>query len=187
MQTETESRYTEIMIKRTVKAALELALFSSLLSVATVASAASPDPRSLGTFKDWNAYTWVEGGQKVCYMLSRPTKSLPTNVQRGDIYMMITYRPKSRSKEEISHVTGYTYKNNSTVDATIDKRKFKLATDNDVAWVADGESDDKFIKAMRGGSRMTVKGTSSRDTLTTDTYSLQGFTAAHKQIRKSCS
>lgn len=187
MKTETESRRTEIMIKKTVKAALGITLFSTLLTVTSPVSAASPDPRSLGTFKDWNAYTWVEGGQKVCYMLSRPTKSLPSNVQRGDIYMMITYRPKSRSNEEVSHVTGYTYKDKATVDVTIDKRQFKLATDNDVAWVADGESDDKFIKAMRGGSRMVVKGTSSRGTLTTDTYSLQGFTAAHKQIRKSCS
>ncbi len=101
--------------------------------------------------------------------------------------MMVTYRPKSRSKEEVSHITGYTYKNKSVVDVTIDKRKFKLATDNDVAWVPEGESDAKLIKAMRGGSRMIVKGTSSRGTLTTDTYSLQGFTAAHKQIRKSCS
>ncbi|WP_199899689.1 invasion associated locus B family protein [Sneathiella glossodoripedis] len=171
----------------TFKSALGITLFSSMLTISGAVNAAGPDPRSLGTFKDWNAYTWVEGGQKVCYMLSRPTKSLPTNVRRGDIYMMVTYRPKSRSKEEVSHITGYTYKNKSVVDVTIDKRKFKLATDNDVAWVPEGESDAKLIKAMRGGSRMIVKGTSSRGTLTTDTYSLQGFTAAHKQIRKSCS
>ena len=175
------------MLKQTVKTALGITFFGALCASSSLSHAASPDPRSLGTFKDWNAYTWVEGGQKVCYMLSRPTKSLPTNVNRGEIYMMVTYRPKSRSKEEVSHVTGYTYKDKSTVDMTIDKRKFKLATDNDVAWVADGESDDKVISAMRGGSRMVIKGTSSRGTLTTDTYSLQGFTAAHKQIRKSCS
>ncbi len=176
-----------MMTKSKVKSVLGITLFAAFLGTSSLAYAAGPDPRSLGTFKDWNAYTWVEGGQKVCYMLSRPTKSLPTNVNRGDIYMMVTYRPKSRAKEEVSHVTGYTYKNKSVVDVTIDKRKFKLATDNDVAWIAEGESDATFIKAMRGGSRMTVKGTSSRGTLTTDTYSLQGFTAAHKQIRKSCS
>ncbi|WP_169566104.1 invasion associated locus B family protein [Sneathiella limimaris] len=167
--------------------ALGLVLFGTLSFAASNTLAASNDPRALGTFKDWSAYTWVEAGQKVCYMLSRPLKSLPTNVSRGDIYMMVTYRPKSRSKEEVSHVTGYPYKDKSTVDVIIDKRKFKLATDDDVAWVPEGESDDKLIKAMRGGSRMTVKGTSSRGTDTTDTYSLQGFTAAHKQIRKSCS
>lgn len=151
------------------------------------AFAANSDPRALGVFKDWQAYTWSESGKKVCYMLSRPNKSLPQNVKRGDIYIMVTYRPKSKSKEEVSHITGYTYKDKSTVEIAVGKRKFKLATDGDVAWVPEGESDSKLITAMRGGSKMIVKGTSSRGTKTTDSYSLQGFTAAHKQIRKSCS
>jgi len=172
-----------ISLKRML--AVGAALASLFLS--SQAIAANSDPRALGTFKDWQAYTWLENGSKVCYMLSRPNKSLPQNVKRGDIYLMVTYRPKSRSKEEVSHVTGYTYKNKSTVDIVVGKRKFKLATDGDVAWVPEGDSDTKLISAMRRGSKLIVKGRSSRGTLTTDSYSLQGFTAAHKQIRKSCS
>lgn len=172
-----------ISLKRMLTAGAALAS----LFLSSQALAANSDPRALGTFKDWQAYTWLEGGKKVCYMLSRPNKSLPQNVKRGDIYLMVTYRPKSRSKEEVSHVTGYTYKNKSTVDIVVGKRKFKLATDGDVAWVPEGDSDAKLISAMRRGSKLIVKGRSSRGTLTTDSYSLQGFTAAHKQIRKSCS
>ncbi len=175
------------MKKYTLRFLSAIAIGLSLSAAATPATAASSDPRALGTFKDWQAYTWLENGKKVCYILSRPNKSLPQNVKRGDIYLMVTYRPKTRSKEEVSHVTGYTYKNKSTVDLTIGNRKFKLATDADVAWVPEGESDAKLINAMRGGSKLVIKGRSSRGTLTTDSYSLQGFTAAHKQIRKSCS
>ncbi|MEH6404847.1 MAG: invasion associated locus B family protein [Sneathiella sp.] len=163
------------------------ALATALCLTATLSVAATSDPRALGVFKDWQAYTWSESGKKICYMLSRPTKSLPKGVKRGDIYLMITYRPKSKSKEEVSHVTGYTYKDKSVVSLAIGERQFKLATDSDVAWVPEGESDTKLISAMRKGSKLVVKGRSSRDTLTTDSYSLQGFTAAHKQIRKSCS
>ncbi|MEP3248159.1 MAG: invasion associated locus B family protein [Sneathiella sp.] len=175
------------MKKYTLRFLSAIAIGFSFFAATTPASAASSDPRALGTFKDWQAYTWLENGKKVCYILSRPNKSLPQNVKRGDIYLMVTYRPKTRSKEEVSHVTGYTYKNKSTVDITIGNRKFKLATDADVAWVPEGESDAKLINAMRGGSKLVIKGRSSRGTLTTDSYSLQGFTAAHKQIRKSCS
>ncbi len=160
---------------------------AALCFTATQVAAASSDPKALGIFKDWQAYTWTESGKKLCYMLTRPNKSLPQNVKRGDIYLMVTYRPKSKSKEEVSHITGYTYKDKSTVEIAIGDRKFKLATDSDVAWVPEGESDAKLINAMRKGSKLTVKGRSSRGTLTTDSYSLQGFTAAHKQIRKSCS
>ncbi len=187
LENETKERYSNAMKKQTVFKFIAASLLGTFFFSANIASAAKGDPRSLGTYKDWSAYAWVESGQKVCYILSRPTKSLPKNVKRGDIYLMVTYRPKSRSKEEVSHVTGYTYKNKSTVELAIGKRKFKLATDNDVAWVPEGESDAKLIKAMRGGSKVSLKGTSSRGTLTTDSYSLQGFTAAHKQIRKSCS
>ncbi len=159
---------------------------ASLCFTAAEAVSASADPRALGIFKDWQAYTWNESGKKICYMLSRPNKSLPNNVKRGDIYLMVTYRPKSKSKEEVSHITGYTYKDKSTVEVSVGDRKFKLATDSDVAWVPEGESDTKLINSMRKGSKLIVKGISSRGTKTTDSYSLQGFTAAHKQIRKSC-
>ncbi len=103
------------------------------------------------------------------------------------IYM--SWSPIGRNpnpQEEVSHVAGYPYKDQSTVDALIGNRKFVLATNSEVAWVPEGSSDEKLISAMRGGSKMIVKGTSSRNTLTVDTYSLQGFTAAYQQIRKSC-
>jgi invasion associated locus B (IalB) protein len=152
----------------------------------SIAFAQQKSPKPLGTFKDWQAYSWVENGKTLCYMLSRPNKSTPKGVNRDDIYLMVTYRPSSSSKEEVSHITGYSYMEKSTVDVLIGNRKFVLATNNDVAWVPEGESDAKLISAMRGGSKLVVKGKSTRGTLTTDSYSLQGFTAAHKQIRKSC-
>ena len=179
----TLNRHHHVMSKMTVS--IFMAAFAFMLQ-ATPANAQQSDPRALGTFTDWLAYSWVENDNKVCYMLSRPLKSAPKGAKRGDVYVMITYRPKSKSKEEVSHVAGYPYKNKSTVQALIGNRKFLLATNNEVAWVPEGGSDTKLVNAMRGGSKMVIKGTSSRGTLTTDTYSLQGFTAAYKQIRKSC-
>jgi hypothetical protein len=161
-------------------------IFSLTLALAGPLQAQQAEPRALGSFDDWLAYSWIENGNKVCYMLSRPLKSTPQNVRRGDIYVMVTYRPKSVSKEEVSHVAGYPFKDRSTVEASIGSNKFLLATNGEVAWVPEGESDAKLIAAMRGGATMVVRGTSSRDTLTVDTYSLKGFTAAYQQIRKSC-
>ncbi|WP_373087172.1 invasion associated locus B family protein [Sneathiella sp.] len=158
------------------------AVFSSM----GPALAQQKEPRALGTFKDWLAYSWVENGHKVCYMLSRPTKSTPQNVNRDDIYLMVTFRPQSKSKEEVSHIAGYPYKDQSTVDIAVGNSTFVLATNNDVAWVPENESDEKLVRAMRSGAKLVVTGKSERGTVTTDTYSLQGFTAAHRQIRKSC-
>lgn len=180
---------TKLNYVRAMMKFVSVFLFVFLLATGplTGSNAMAADPKPLGGFKDWQAYSWVENGRKVCYMLSRPSKSLPQGVKRGSIYLMVTHRPGSGSKEEVSHVTGYTYKGKSSVEVLIGNRKFLMATDRDVAWVPEGESDAKLIKAMRSGSKLTIKGLSSRGTKTTDTYSLQGFTASHKQIRKSCS
>ena len=58
---------------------------------------------------------------------------------------------------------------------------------DDSAWASTSEGDQKLIKAMKAGSTMVVVGYSSRDTKTTDTYSLSGFTAAYNAISKACS
>ncbi|MDP6574148.1 MAG: hypothetical protein QGI63_04470 [Rhodospirillales bacterium] len=43
-----------------------------------------------------------------------------------------------------------------------------------------------MVGAMKRGLEMVVRGTSSRSTLTEDTYLLSGFTAAHAAIAKAC-
>jgi hypothetical protein len=43
-----------------------------------------------------------------------------------------------------------------------------------------------LVAAMRSGSTMSVQGTSSRGTVSTDTYSLSGVSAALDAIAKEC-
>ena len=44
-----------------------------------------------------------------------------------------------------------------------------------------------LVNAMKRGNELVFKGTSERGTLTTDSYSLKGVTAAMKAIDKACS
>ena len=54
------------------------------------------------------------------------------------------------------------------------------------AWNRDAQVDRAMVEAMKGGSELVIKGTSQRGTLTTDTYSLNGFSAALAAIMKAC-
>ena len=47
-------------------------------------------------------------------------------------------------------------------------------------------ADRAIVAAMKAGRQMIVRGTSTRGTLTTDTYSLSGFSAALAAIDKAC-
>ena len=60
-----------------------------------------------------------------------------------------------------------------------------LFTNSDSAWAYDKE-DSAIVRSMVSGKTMIVTGFSSRGTKTVDTYSLLGFTQAHRTIGKLC-
>ena len=170
---------------RAQAAAAALAAFSALALLAAAPPAAAQEPQLLGRFGDWAAFTFTEDGKKVCYMASRPTRDEGDYSRRGDIYALVTHRPEEQSTDVVSFIAGYTYQPNSEVSVAIGGEAFRLFTHNDTAWARD-ELDTRLVQAIRRGASMVVKGTSSRGTLTTDTYSLSGSNAAYEAISQAC-
>ncbi len=161
-------------------------LFSFLVFAISASAALAADIELLGVHGDWSAYTFMEDGNRVCYMASQPVKAEGNYTSRGDVFALIAHRPAENTKNVFSYITGYTYKPGSDVTVTIGNKKFTLFTQDDTAWTPDSETDEELTEAIRQGSRMIVKGTSSRGTLTTDTFSLKGSGAAYKQISQKC-
>ena len=148
--------------------------------------ALAQEPQHLDTHRDWHTYTFQENGNLVCYMASKPTNEEGDYTQRGDVYMLVTHRPAEASRDVISVITGYTYGPESEAVVTIGDKLFELFTSENTAWARDSATDASLVAAMKAGSSMIIKGTSTRGTLTTDTYSLLGFTAAYNEITRTC-
>jgi len=163
---------------------LQAVLCIILMGLATPVKAG--EPREIGQFGDWSAYTFTEEGSKVCYMASQPKKDEGNYTRRGDIFALITHRPADGSKNVFSYIAGYPYKGGSDATVSIDSNKFTLFTQDDTAWAPDATTDGKLANAIRKGSKMKIKGTSSRGTMTTDTFGLSGSSAAHDAITKEC-
>lgn len=165
-----------------------------LLSVLTISFAASfgvanasPTPTALGEYNDWIAYSYKDGSGTVCYMASTPKKDEGKYSKRGDIYVVITHRPKDKSFGVVNFVAGYDYKAGAPVTVKIGKKTIdKLFTDKDKAWAISDDVDKDLVETMKKGDRMLVSGTSSKGTVTKDTYSLSGFGAAYKAITAKC-
>ena len=181
----------EAMIRKTQT---ELSMMShSMLAALLFAAAAllggapasAQSVQELGVFQDWGAYTFKEGGQTVCFMSATPQSAKGNYTRRGDVSTMVTHRPSRGSRDVVSVVAGYTYKQGSTVELDVDGQDFALYTNEGNAW-ADDQTDKSLVRAMKAGVEMVIKGTSSRGTLTTDSYSLRGFTAAYDAISKAC-
>ena len=138
----------------------------------------------LGAFGDWEAYRDPREG--FCYAGSKPTKQEGRYTQRGDAFVLVTHRPKEKSFDVISFDAGYVYKDGAEVIVTVGPQSFTLFGQGEQAWARDAAGDAQLVKAMRTGSTLVVKGTSSRGTPTTDTYSLKGVSAALDAINKAC-
>jgi hypothetical protein len=161
-----------------------ITLCAGLVLLSGAAQAA--EPRELGSFDAWAAYELREPSGKVCYVYAEPQSAKGDYTKRGPTYVQVTHRPAAKATNEVGVTAGYPYKADSEVEVDIDGTRFSLFTSGDTAWARDSKDDAALAAAMRAGITMVVRGTSARGTLTTDTYSLKGFTAAHNAIGKAC-
>lgn len=157
--------------------------FLAIWLVGSVASAQNPE--YLATHRDWHTFQMVEQGAQVCFMATRPTDSRGNYTRRGEIGLFVTHRPGQNSWSVVSLHTGYTYQEGSSASARVGNQNYSLFTAGEVAFAYE-EDDARLIAEMRAGADLIVEGTSSRGTLTTDTFSLRGFSAAYDQISSIC-
>ncbi len=165
-------------------------LILSILLLSSINAFAVIDVVHLGSFGKsgaWQAKEFKDGTSKICYIISKPIATNPSDLNRGEHALMITNFQNDGTSHEASVDTGFTFKPNSMVEVSINNSNYKFFTVESRAWLADGENDRKLIKDMKNGARVKVKSISSRGTKITDTYSLIGFTKALAAIDEACS
>lgn len=139
---------------------------------------------------DWSVF--VESDPRECWGVSAPKETVNTRdgrvvaVRRGDILLFVSYRPESGIEGEVSFTGGYPFANGSTVSVEVDDTSFEMFTEGEWAWPASSSDDAKIITAMKRGTLAVVTARSSRGTVTRDTFSLLGFTAALEEAETRC-
>ena len=129
---------------------------------------------------------------KECWAVSSPTETVNTKdgrvvaVRRGDILLMTFYRPDAGVKGQITFTGGYPFAGGSTVNVNIGGQEFEMFTEVEWAWPASTADDAKIITAMKRGADAVLTARSSRGTITKDTFSLLGYTAAVEEAEKRC-
>lgn len=153
------------------------------------ASAADQNSR-VAAKTDWSIF--VEGNPVQCWVVSAPKATVNTkdghtvSVTRGDIYMFVSFWPDKKQLGEVSFLGGYPFAEGSTVTLAVGDSKFELFTKDETAWAASPEDDQKISAAMKRGSEATLTGHSARGTVTKDTFSLKGFSAAMEDAQTRC-
>ncbi|MEM8776096.1 MAG: invasion associated locus B family protein [Pseudomonadota bacterium] len=133
-----------------------------------------------------------ETNPKECWAVSAPTETVNTKdgrvvaVRRGDILLMTFFRPEADVKGQITFTGGYPFASGSSVNVNIGGNQFEMFTEGEWAWPATTGDDAKIIAAMKRGTDAVLTARSSRGTITKDTFSLLGFTAALEEAEKRC-
>jgi hypothetical protein len=145
-------------------------------------------PKLLGQYADWGAYTASPGGKKVCFAIAKPSASdtVPPGRPRNPAYMFISTRPAEKVTNEISIVIGYPFKPASDATAAVGSTSFPLYTQQDGAWIKNAADEAHMIDAMRGGQTAVVKGISVKGTQSSDTFNLKGLAQALDRAGQEC-
>jgi invasion protein IalB len=157
--------------------------------IATGALAQEQSSNRVAAKTDWSVF--VDDNPTECWGVSTPKETVNTKdgrvvaVTRGQILLMVFYRPSADAKGQVAFTGGYPFASGSTVNVNISGNEFDLIADGEWAWPAIGD-DAKIVAAMKRGASAIVSARSSRGTLTKDTFSLLGFTAAVDDAAKRC-
>jgi invasion protein IalB len=182
----------EASMKNFLKLGMIALLAGALTGVMGPSEAAAQTQQRVDAKKDWSIFQAGADGQKVCWIVSQPTKTAAirngktVSVNRGDIFLMVSIRPADGVTNEISFLSGYPFKKGSEVKTSVGNKNFTLFTEGENAWAPSAEDDAAMIVAFRKGARAKIEGVSSRGTKTIDTFSLSGFTAALEAAGELC-
>ena len=166
----------------TKKTLLICIFFSGFLSSVVLAE----NPKSLGKFKNWEAFTYNDGKSKVCFAQTIPTEKSPKNLKREESRLFVSFRKEEKIKDEISVTSGHVYKQSSVV-ANSGKNKFLFSqSQGKFAWIPDGEEEFNLIKVMKRASKLSISASDLGGSKTKDLYSMMGFTKAYNTAKKSC-
>ena len=163
------------------KISVLLTLFTFLFS----SNAFSDQPKSIGKYKSWEAFTFNGSNGKICFAQTIPLDRAPKNLKRDPSRLFVTFRKNEKIKNELSVTSGHMYKK-SSVMAKSGKNEFLFFSQGNFAWLIDGEEEFNLIKTMKRASKLSVTARTSTGTETKDMYSMMGFTKAYNTARKSC-
>jgi hypothetical protein len=164
---------------------------AATLLMATGALAQDESSNRVAAVTDWSVF--VDGTPVECWGVSQPKETINSDengnlkaVTRGKILLFVTYKQGGGAAGEVSFTGGYAFAGGSTVKLNVGDAAFDLFTDGEWGWSASAAEDEKIIAAMKRGSSAILTARSARGTITKDTFSLLGFTAALDEAIKRC-
>lgn len=173
-----------------MKLIVKSSLLAACLAFGSNAVAQEESTNRVDAMTDWSVFEGTD--PRECWAVTTYKESVNTRdgrvvaVTRGEILLMVFYRPEANVTGQVAFTGGYPFADGSTVNVNISGTEFELFTDGEWAWPATPQDDARLVTAMKRGADAVVTARSSRGTQTKDTFSLLGFTAAVEDAERRC-
>ncbi|HJO76346.1 MAG TPA: hypothetical protein QF658_02180, partial [Pelagibacteraceae bacterium] len=131
---------------------------SFIIILISFSARSAEDLKSVGKFKDWEAFTVSENNNKICFAQSIPILRAPKKFKRNPSRLFVSFRPTENIKNEVSATSGYTFQKEKIVKAKTGKKTYDFFSQEEFAWILDTEEEQRFIKAMKKASRVMIIG-----------------------------
>jgi hypothetical protein len=152
------------------------------------AAPSTPEPKLIGQFGCWGAYSASPNGKTVCFALAKPSssKTNPPNRPRDPAYVFVSTRPADKVSNEVSVMIGYQLKPGADSTLEIGGTRFAMFVQGDGLWIKNAAEEERLVDALRKGTDATVKGVSAKGTETTDVFGLRGLAQALDKLAQTC-
>jgi hypothetical protein len=153
-------------LKRAVAAAI-----AAVAALAAAPASADWDPRQDGSR---------------CFEVAFPESSSGgVDDRSSSAYVAVTHDRAENSWDAVSFVSGFKDPGVIKVIASVDGEDFELLPYGGAAFAKGGKTEESLVQAMMHGTKLTVTWVMITPNVT-DTYSLEGFSGAHKRIDDYC-
>jgi S1-C subfamily serine protease len=142
----------------------------------------------VGSYTDWSVF--LAKNPQECWAVSGPKSSRATRdgkdvtIRRSGIFLFTNFRPPKTG--EIAFTPGYPFASSSSVKLSVGSQTYNLSTDGEWAWPTSTAMGEKIMAAFQRGRSAKLVSRSHRGTITEDTFSLTGYTAAIKDAARRC-
>ncbi len=174
-----------------------LSRLSAAALMAWAAAGAAAQETTPSESQAWQVYEPPEEPRE-CLATAEPIEQLntrdgqPVEVSRGETRLFVFYRPAASDSEEgvmgqVAFTGGYPFAADTPVTLEVGGTVFQLPViDGQWAWPANPDEDARIVAALKSGTEAVVSGQSARGTVTRDTFSLLGVTAAIEEAARRC-
>lgn len=174
----------------TVRAGCMGAIASALLAtsalVATPAVAVGDDPTLRSRHERWEVYVQELDGDRLCYAITEPSDSAPSNVEHGNVGFLVASWRSGAATEQPMLSVGYPLRLGAPTSARVGSDRFKMFTDGADAFIEADADEPRLVRAMKRGYTLRLETVSQRGTQTTYEFSLRGVTAALRAVDDAC-